>query len=126
MKGIEVRINVHPASFRNKTLEAAERKLGTKLKGAARRLEFDGGIDIDYFDDESGAYAALIVEVFDERGNRIGDVLAREVLPVHEEEPGDSGEIPEAVETIENSTPKIVQDVRKLIQSSMRSSALRE
>lgn len=114
---LEVRINVHPASTRNRFIEKAERELAVKIKAAARKLDWADTIDIDYFDSEAGAFAPLIVELFAE-GRHYDDVLAPSVYPVTTDVRGrvPRGEAEEAADSIRDEIPTIVEKVERSIQ----------
>jgi hypothetical protein len=62
----EIRFNVHPASWRNKRILAAQRRLAKKIRAEVGQY---GAIDIDAFHPNEGAISALIIEGYDEWGD---------------------------------------------------------
>ena len=104
-----VRVNVHPAAYGRGEVLKAEKELAARLKRLQVDRGYEGTIDIDYFDSDAGAYAALIIEVFDEHGDMSEQFEYREVYPVSDISDRDENE--EAAESIRRAMPKIVSQL---------------
>lgn len=118
-KNVNGRINVNPASRRIPVVEKAQRALLKQLVDVAKAEDWEGTIDVDYFDEEAGAFFPLIVELFPrDDSNRPKHVEVAHVYPVSLDAKGrvtkDEAEM--AVDSIVKETPNIVYWVRKTMK----------
>ncbi len=113
-----VRINVHPASYgRSRDINKALKEMATKLHEIQKQEKWNGIIDLDVFDKETGAYAPLIIEMFTPSGDQMYSFYRNNVVPFDADESEDKVTM---ADSIRDDIPSAVADVERKIREVNR------